>query len=89
MGAAGDSPDFWVNLRVRIFGWCMSGAHEGADLEFQTPCKGSYRNLVKETTKRGRKVIVKVLVDEMVYCGCPCHSGEPVKTTRRPARRKK
>lgn len=76
---------------MSIFGWCTTGAHEGADLEVQTNCKGSYRKVIKERTKRGRKVTEKILLDEMVYCDCPCHQGKPVgnkKKTIKPRRKK-
>ena len=67
---------------MRIFGWCNDNFHCDYEGEYSAPCKGSYRKLIKEKTKRGRKVIEKILVDEIVTCDCPCHAGKPVKKTK-------
>lgn len=77
-----------------IFGWCATGFHCNYEGEWSAPCKGSYRKLIKDVKKRGRKVTETVLVDEMVYCDCPCHAGKAVrknrkKTTPTKSRRKK
>lgn len=70
---------------MHIFGWCNDGMHEGRELQHGTPCPGRYHKKIVETKKRGRKVIETVLVDEMVYCECLCHTGEwpPKKKTRK------
>lgn len=77
---------------MSVFGWCASGFHCYYEGEWSAPCKGSYRNVVKDIKKRGRKVIETIVVDEIVNCDCPCHRGEPVvekKPTETKRRKKK
>lgn len=72
---------------MRIFGWCATNFHCDYEGKWSAPCKGEYRRVVKDVRKQGRKTIERVLVDEMVYCECPCHKGEPVKPVKKPAKK--
>lgn len=74
---------------MSIFGWCQTGYHCDYEGEWSQPCKGSYRKRIVEKTKRGRKVIEKILVDEVVTCDCPCHTGKPVRKNRKKTTPKK
>ena len=61
---------------MHIFGWCSDGFHEDYEGEYSAPCKGSYRLVLKDTRKQGRKTVEVTLKDVERTCECPCHSGK-------------